>query len=83
MISDNSESQIDFLDLKIIKIKIQALLLLRFNLRFETLLFDSPANNLAPLDWIKTYVQTLCSCQMPKRCISKIHLNTRSVLEIN
>ena len=35
MTSDNSKSQIDFLDLKIIKIKIQALLLLRFNLRFE------------------------------------------------
>ena len=44
MTSDNSKSQIDFLDLKIIKIKIQALLLLRFNLRFETLLFNSPAN---------------------------------------
>ena len=42
MTSDNCISQIDFLDLKIIKIKIQALLLLRFNLRFETLLFDSP-----------------------------------------
>ena len=39
MTSDNSKSQINFLDLKIIKIKIQALLLLRF----ETLLFDSPA----------------------------------------
>ena len=35
MTSDNSKSQIDFLDLKIIKIKIQALLLLRFNLRFK------------------------------------------------
>ena len=35
MTSDNSKSQIDFLDLKIMKIKIQALLLLRFNLRFE------------------------------------------------
>ena len=44
MTSDNSKSQIDFLDLKMIEIKIQALLLLRFNLRFQTLLFDSPAN---------------------------------------
>ena len=35
MTSDNSKSQKDFLDLKIIKIEIQALLLLRFNLRFE------------------------------------------------
>ena len=35
MSSDNSKSQIDFLDLKIMKIKIQALLLLRFKLRFE------------------------------------------------
>ena len=35
MTSDNSKSQIDFLDLKVMKIKIQALLLLRFNLRFE------------------------------------------------
>ena len=35
MTSDNSKSQIDFLDLKIMKIKIQALVLLRFNLRFE------------------------------------------------
>ena len=35
MTSDNSKSQVDFLDIKIIKIKIQALLLLRFNLRFE------------------------------------------------
>ena len=43
MTSDNCKSQIDFLDIKIIKIKIQALLLLRFNLRFEILLFDSPA----------------------------------------
>ena len=45
MTSDNSKSQIDFLDLKIMKIIIQALVLLRFNFnsRFETLLFDSPA----------------------------------------
>ena len=35
MTSDNNKSQIDFLDLKIMKIKIQALVLLRFNLRFE------------------------------------------------
>ena len=35
MTSDNSKSQIDFLDLKTMKIKIQALVLLRFNLRFE------------------------------------------------
>ena len=42
-IKDNSKSQIDFLGIKIIKIKSQALLLLRFNLRFEILLFDSPA----------------------------------------
>ena len=37
MTSDTSKSQIDFLDLKfkIIKIKIQALMLLRFNLRIE------------------------------------------------
>ena len=48
MTSDNSKSQIDDLDLKIKKIKIQALLLLRFNLRFETLLFDSPAYDIFP-----------------------------------
>ena len=35
MTSDNSKSQIDFLDLKVMKIKIQALLHLRFNLIFE------------------------------------------------
>ena len=35
MTSDNSKSQIDFLDPKIMKIEIQALVLLRFNLRFK------------------------------------------------
>ena len=35
MTSDNSKSQIDFLNLKVMKNKIQGLLLLRFNLRFE------------------------------------------------
>ena len=46
MTSYNSKSQKDFLDLKIIKIKIQALLLLRFNIRFkiwDLKLLDSPA----------------------------------------
>ena len=43
MTSDNSKSQIDFSDLKIMKIKIQALLLLRFNKIRDLRLYYSTA----------------------------------------
>ena len=57
MTSDNSESQIGILNLKSIKIKILASRHLRFNLRFETLLFDSPATiKINILKAITTYV---------------------------
>ena len=47
----------EFSNLKEIRIKIQALLHLRFNLRFETLLFDSPATiEINILEAITTYV---------------------------